>query len=168
MANTTFSGPVRSQNGFQEWDGSAWVPVGGGGGNVTQILTPFGSDGEVIVLLTGITQTTPGEVGQTFEVVVEPTIVPAGSSNLLTISPEVYFATATFTGGVIKILEGAISDAFAVTGPNVQLSLANSSGSQKLICGRVVITVTNILNIGGTDYPTYTVSGQISLLALGG
>jgi hypothetical protein len=32
MANTTFSGPVRSQNGFQEWDGTEWVPVGGGGG----------------------------------------------------------------------------------------------------------------------------------------
>jgi len=32
MANTTFSGPVRSQNGFQEWDGTEWVPIGGGGG----------------------------------------------------------------------------------------------------------------------------------------
>ncbi len=31
MANTTFKGPVRSQNGFLEWNGSAWVPVGGGG-----------------------------------------------------------------------------------------------------------------------------------------
>lgn len=37
MANTTFKGPVRSQNGFQEWDGSAWVPVGGGGGGTTVI-----------------------------------------------------------------------------------------------------------------------------------
>lgn len=32
MASSTFSGPVRSQNGFQEWDGTAWVPVAGGGG----------------------------------------------------------------------------------------------------------------------------------------
>jgi hypothetical protein len=32
MANTTFNGPVRSQNGFQEWNGTAWVPVAGGGG----------------------------------------------------------------------------------------------------------------------------------------
>ena len=32
MANTTFKGPVRSQNGFLEWNGTAWVPVQGGGG----------------------------------------------------------------------------------------------------------------------------------------
>jgi hypothetical protein len=39
MANSTFSGPVRSQNGFQEWDGTAWVPVaGGGGGGSTLVL----------------------------------------------------------------------------------------------------------------------------------
>lgn len=40
MANSTFSGPVRSQNGFQEWDGTAWVPVagGGGGGNTVIVL----------------------------------------------------------------------------------------------------------------------------------
>lgn len=48
MANTTFKGPVRSQNGFQEWNGSAWVPVAGGGGGsaiyvpngTTQIILP--------------------------------------------------------------------------------------------------------------------------------
>lgn len=39
MANTTFKGPVRSQNGFQEWNGSAWVPVAGGGGGATILLT---------------------------------------------------------------------------------------------------------------------------------
>lgn len=48
MANTTFNGPVRSQNGFQEWNGSAWVPVAGGGGNVSVFLnasaTAFGAD----------------------------------------------------------------------------------------------------------------------------
>ena len=32
MGITTFSGPVRSDNGFQEWNGSEWVPVAGGGG----------------------------------------------------------------------------------------------------------------------------------------
>jgi hypothetical protein len=37
MANTTFSGPVRSQNGFQEWNGTAWVPVAGGGGSTTLV-----------------------------------------------------------------------------------------------------------------------------------
>ena len=41
MASSTFSGPVRSQNGFQEWNGTAWVPVagGGGGGAVVEINT---------------------------------------------------------------------------------------------------------------------------------
>ena len=38
MANSTFSGPVRSQNGFQEWNGTAWVPVAGGGGGGGAII----------------------------------------------------------------------------------------------------------------------------------
>lgn len=38
MANSTFSGPVRSQNGFQEWNGTAWVPVAGGGGGGTTFI----------------------------------------------------------------------------------------------------------------------------------
>lgn len=40
MANTTFKGPVRSQNGFQEWDGTSWVPVGGG---ASAIIVPYGA-----------------------------------------------------------------------------------------------------------------------------
>lgn len=43
MANTTFNGPVRSQNGFEEWNGTAWVPVAGGGGG--------GGGGSTIVYL---------------------------------------------------------------------------------------------------------------------
>lgn len=49
MASTTFNGPVRSQNGFLEWNGSAWVPVGGGGGGSTLVYlnnasSPYGAD----------------------------------------------------------------------------------------------------------------------------
>jgi len=41
MGITTFSGPVRSDNGFQEWNGSEWVPVaGGGGGGSANIYIP--------------------------------------------------------------------------------------------------------------------------------
>jgi len=54
MANTTFKGPVRSQNGFQEWDGSAWVPIGGGGGSA--VLAE--SDGQIVTL----PFTTPGQI----------------------------------------------------------------------------------------------------------
>jgi hypothetical protein len=39
MANTTFKGPVRSQNGFQELVDGEWVPVGGGGGSATLIAS---------------------------------------------------------------------------------------------------------------------------------
>lgn len=35
MANTTFSGPVRSQNGFQNLVNGVWTPVGGGASNFT-------------------------------------------------------------------------------------------------------------------------------------
>ncbi len=55
MANTTFNGPVRSENGFQEWDGSAWVPVGGGGGTATMV--PYNALSASITLPSGATAT---------------------------------------------------------------------------------------------------------------
>jgi len=42
MGITTFSGPVRSDNGFQEWNGSEWVPVAGGGGGSSAIVLESG------------------------------------------------------------------------------------------------------------------------------
>ena len=60
MANTTFKGPVRSQNGFQELVGGVWTPVGGGGGGggggVTYI--PY-TPGLTNYTITGLT--TPGD-----------------------------------------------------------------------------------------------------------
>lgn len=67
MANSTFSGPVRSQNGFQEWDGSAWVPVGGGGGG--------GSSNAIILERTASTvgiELPKTTIGQTVTYVLDP------------------------------------------------------------------------------------------------
>jgi hypothetical protein len=73
MANTTFKGPVRSQNGFQEWDGSAWVPVagGGGGGGSHILLTPDNAYGEIGVGVTSGVEVTVStlEPGQSVKIV---------------------------------------------------------------------------------------------------
>jgi len=68
MANTTFKGPVRSENGFLEWNGSAWVPVqGGGGGGGGVLIVPIGGDEtytlnftEVGQMITVVAQGAPG------------------------------------------------------------------------------------------------------------
>ena len=64
MGITTFSGPVRSDNGFQEWNGSEWVPVaggGGGGGNVSIVPLPIPASGTNTVTLP-----TPTQAGQVY------------------------------------------------------------------------------------------------------
>lgn len=60
MANSTFSGPVRSQNGFQELVDGVWTPLGGGGGggsvvvlpaDTTTYVLPLGTLGQVITIV---------------------------------------------------------------------------------------------------------------------
>lgn len=58
MANSTFSGPVRSQNGFQELVDGVWTPVGGGGGGGGVTFIPY-TPGTVIYTVTGLTN--PGD-----------------------------------------------------------------------------------------------------------
>lgn len=70
MANTTFNGPVRSQNGFEEWNGSAWVPVAGGGGS-----TPILLGDEYSALLSG----TPDNRYSDLKTAVPPTGPTAGT-----------------------------------------------------------------------------------------
>lgn len=70
MANSTFSGPVRSQNGFQEWNGTAWVPVAGGGGMPVVVLTENNAYGTFSGGVTGGAVNLPKlEVGQSLRVV---------------------------------------------------------------------------------------------------
>ena len=71
MANTTFNGPVRSENGFQEWDGSAWVPVGGGGGTTTVFPVADG-------VANTVTAPAPTAVGQQYTYASE--IISGGAS----------------------------------------------------------------------------------------
>lgn len=94
MANSTFSGPVRSQNGFQELVDGVWVPVGGGGGGVT--LIPY-TPGTNNYTLTGFT--TPGD-SATFawamhnpsgsdQLVIDSTVIP-GTGGIIYVVTNVY------------------------------------------------------------------------------
>lgn len=76
MANSTFSGPVRSQNGFQELVDGVWTPVGGGGSGaglvlVTRPTAPPPNPSDVLYQFIP-TPTTP-VIGQQWVVVLEPT-----------------------------------------------------------------------------------------------
>lgn len=73
MANSTFSGPVRSQNGFQELVDGVWTPLGGGGG---------GSAAVVVIrdpaVNTVVTLPVPTEVGQVYNYLVPASVNGAG------------------------------------------------------------------------------------------
>jgi hypothetical protein len=73
MANTTFKGPVRSQNGFLEWDGSAWVPVGGGGGGGSALIAV--PNGTLNLVFT--------EIGQIITVVNDRSVSSEGSGYII-------------------------------------------------------------------------------------
>lgn len=70
MANTTFNGPVRSENGFQELVDGVWTPLGGGGGGGSVVVLPSDTDsyvlpgdatpGQVITILRGVDDNSPG------------------------------------------------------------------------------------------------------------
>jgi hypothetical protein len=92
MANTTFKGPVRSENGFQEWDGSAWVPVAGGGGGGEVMIVPA-AGGETYTL--NFT-----EVGQMITVVVRA--IPGAELGTITLDATAPGnPTATGTYGIV-------------------------------------------------------------------
>lgn len=67
MANTTFNGPVRSENGFQELVDGVWTTVGGGGGgggSSTAIVYTNPTDGSTVT----VTLPAPTEVGTMYTV----------------------------------------------------------------------------------------------------
>jgi hypothetical protein len=64
MANSTFSGPVRSQNGFQELVDGVWTPLGGGGGGNVQGYTIVNSTPQDSVVI----ELPDGELGRTFTI----------------------------------------------------------------------------------------------------
>ena len=79
MANTTFKGPIRSQNGFQELVDGVWTPVGsgGGGGGGTMINIPNPNAlGDTIFL------DTPTEIGQTYTISIGWGLVDGGSISM--------------------------------------------------------------------------------------
>jgi hypothetical protein len=89
MANTTFNGPVRSENGFQEWDGSAWVPVSG-----SAIVIPYNTTTNVELT----------EVGQQFTLVGDYNISSPPGNAVVTFSCPL--ATANPVSILVAYLNG--------------------------------------------------------------
>ncbi len=97
MANSTFSGPVRSQNGFQELVDGVWVPVGGGGGGSSAVVV-FRTPG----VETNITLPIPTEVGQVYHYIFPGTANGDGAAAVINL-PDVPGATNKYMTGTTNI-----------------------------------------------------------------
>ena len=158
MANTTFKGPVRSQNGFQQLVDGVWTPMGGGGGggggapfSVHNILIPFdGSDTE-------ITLPAPTQVGQTFWIFSQmpPVISGPPSGNM-----QVNF-TATPTANIVSYGGWVMEDNSTIqTTNNAEFSPPFIFFSQlDPSVYQIQLTYMGTTNVGGgdiSDYYSYT------------
>jgi hypothetical protein len=122
MANSTFSGPVRSQNGFQELVDGVWTPLGGGGGGGVNFI-PY-TPGITTYNITGLT-----EFGDSASFVWEYHLPQNGDALVL-----------TATG--IPNVDNAVFVVLAVR-PNVPNSAAPNTGD-------VTISYANTLSINFT------------------
>ena len=150
MANSTFSGPVRSQNGFQELVGGVWTPLGGGGGSAIILPRPEGSS--VVVEMTA-----PTAVGQIYNYALgpKPASSPSGFQVLLN-TPNYATELTSFAGGLLRIdtYTGIISQTdYGVGSPITQLTFAVSNTDTSLTLQVVYV------GIDSNGYKMYSVSG---------
>jgi len=146
MGITTFSGPVRSDNGFQEWNGSEWVPVagGGGGGDVISVVSiPLNNTGTT----SSVTLPTPTQLGQTYFVTLTfdgiPNLVPAVEAELI-IEPVVPGRVVVFGGLLIQ--PNTDTETF-FEGPDTSLTFSSSLFGTPL--WYMQITYNGYINTGG-------------------
>jgi hypothetical protein len=117
MANTTFNGPVRSQNGFQELVDGVWTPVGGGGGGSAPVVV-FRTPG----VQTNITLPVPTEVGQVYHYIFPSTANRDGAAAVITL-PDVPGAAYEYMSGTANIY---YSNSVTTLGPS-------SSGANSIV-----------------------------------
>lgn len=111
MANSTFSGPVRSQNGFQELVDGVWVPVGGGGGGSAAVVVYRSAVAQEIVL------PVPTEVGQVYRYIFPPTLDGDGESVTL-VTPPVPGADASRLNGYGALYNLITGTSLVIAGPS--------------------------------------------------
>lgn len=95
MANSTFSGPVRSQNGFQELVDGVWTPVGSGGGGGSAAVVVFRDP----AVQTVITLPVPTEVGQVYNYLVPASVNGAGQK-VIFVAPPVPGTSGSYMTGI--------------------------------------------------------------------
>jgi hypothetical protein len=155
MANSTFSGPVRSQNGFQELVDGVWTPLGGGGGGGgggSAIILPRPEGSDVLVEMTE-----PTAVGQIYNYSLgpKPASSPSGSYVRL-YTPNYDTELTSFAGGMIFIssYNGNISQTYYGSGsPDTQILFAVSNADTALNLQVVYI------GEDSNGYKMYSVSG---------
>ena len=159
MANSTFSGPVRSQNGFLEWDGTDWVPISGGGGSAIIPITDADKGTQIIL-------PTTAAVGDqiTYQVMglgISDDVLEAVIFRALTTVPGQY---AMFYGGQISV--GQPDNPTTLTPPTVYSIAGVGITWLYLYPGTVggsILTFTYLgpIESGPTTYNLWGVSGNI-------
>jgi hypothetical protein len=160
MANTTFKGPVRSQNGFQELVDGVWTPVGGGGGGaVTQIITPWPTAGNPVTITIPDPTVTAVTVGQTYEIVIQTTLLTSGENHTLTVTIGAVTGETIFTGSIFNNTDGDPAAPIYIFNQD-DFSYTNAApGSLSAGSGRFVVTYCGLCPFGPGQYHMYTVTG---------
>jgi len=146
--------------------------TGGGGGSVQKIYTPYttGPNGsELFVPIPGITTANPPEVGQVWEVYIQPTAQPGNTSYFFFLVPELYSNDYLFTGTIFKAEVGEnypLSDSTVST--SIDIAHQNLTSTPALISGKVTITYTGISDFGFGALSVYIIEGQLQSYPLGG
>lgn len=148
MANTTFNGPVRSENGFEEWNGSAWVPIGGGSST-----TVYTRDGTTQTY----TLAAPAAVGETYNIA-----FTYGDSTLGDIQislPAIAGADQTYFVPQVTGLDTSGGAAFFVAAAAGNI-LAAGNGATAITSATFQIVYVGIVSSPGGEFALFQVSGM--------
>lgn len=187
MAESTVSGPFRSENGFQQLDeNGVWVPVtGGGGGGVTSIIAGSGISvssptGAVTISASGsntalivpratgaqlnYTLPAPTQVGQIYTLELAPYSPSATNDYLYIRVPDFGLGTQTFSSGcpVFNVYGGTPAlisfPTFGNSGPSEAMEFTAPSFAYQLISFALTIVY---CGIDSNNLGNFRVSGQV-------
>lgn len=155
MAYTNFTGPVRSDEGFEQLVNGVWTPVsggGGGGGGGSAIIVPRPEGSNVVVDMTA-----PTAVGQIYNYALGPKPASSPSGNEVRIRTPNYNSELTsFAGGLLLIdtSNGNLQKTYYGAGsPDAQIVFPVSNTDTSLTFQVVYV------GIDSNGYKMYSISG---------
>ncbi len=131
MANTTFKGPVRSQNGFQELVDGVWTPVGGGGGGSAPVVVFRNPSAQTLITLP-----VPTEIGQVYRYIFPRSDSNVGEPAIIT-CPSVPGTSGSYLQGTVNLYDIATGNTFALKSNETSSTNAMFVGAEPGLGGEV-------------------------------